>query len=319
MAVTIRLFAMYELTADGTGATGLTVTVDIDKFAKSDGTRTRVTTGGSAVEGANGIYHYAVANVTDLATHDYIAVFKTAATTVKTKHFAFLLQDLIAAATQVMANLDDTVTSRLAAASYTTPPTASANASQVRTELATELARIDMKISDVPTAGEVADGVWDEALAGHVTAGSAGALLGSSTDPLSNTVPGTYVSGTAGYVLGSLTPSAVTIVSPVASSCNITLMDGDDYLAADGRSLDFIFAGQPSLTGATIALRVQVGGTVVTLAGSVLSSVACRVEVTSTQVASIGVGIWTYDLSAVLGNGHTVTLASAALTVVADV
>jgi len=46
-----------------------------------------------------------------------------------------------------LANLDATITSRLAAASYSAPPSAVANASAVRAELAVELARIDAAIS----------------------------------------------------------------------------------------------------------------------------------------------------------------------------
>ena len=49
-----------------------------------------------------------------------------------------------------LANLDATVSSRLATSGYTaptTPPTAAANASAVRTELATELARVDAAVS----------------------------------------------------------------------------------------------------------------------------------------------------------------------------
>jgi len=45
------------------------------------------------------------------------------------------------------ANLDVAVSTRLATAGYTAPPSAAANASQVRTELTTELARIDVATS----------------------------------------------------------------------------------------------------------------------------------------------------------------------------
>jgi len=37
--------------------------------------------------------------------------------------------------------------------------------------------RIDMPLSDIPTAGENADAVWDEAMAGHTTAGTYGGRL----------------------------------------------------------------------------------------------------------------------------------------------
>lgn len=54
-------------------------------------------------------------------------------------------------------NLDATISSRLASAFYTAPPSAAANASQVRTELTTELARIDVATSTrLATAGYTA-------------------------------------------------------------------------------------------------------------------------------------------------------------------
>ncbi len=70
-------------------------------------------------------------------------------------------------------NLDATVSSR----NSTTPPTSAAIASQVRTELTTELGRIDAAISSrnattPPTAEAIADAVCDEALSGHTIAGS---------------------------------------------------------------------------------------------------------------------------------------------------
>lgn len=60
-------------------------------------------------------------------------------------------------------NLDATISSRLPTSSYTTPPTASANASAVRTELTTELNRIDANISSrlasIDTTA-IANAVW---------------------------------------------------------------------------------------------------------------------------------------------------------------
>lgn len=300
MAVTIRLFAMYELTADGTGATGLTVTVDVDKFAKSDGTKTRVTTAAPAVEGANGIYHYAVANVSDLATQDYVAVFKTSATTVKTKHFAFLLQDLVAAATQIMSNIDATVSSRLASSSYAASPTAADNA----------------------------DAVWDEVLSGHAIAGSAGSKLttaGAASDPLLNPVPGSYTSGMAGYALGGMTPerlakldtisaSSVILADPFESAEDIRVQLGNDYYAVDGRALEFTGTAWPVLTGGAISMVVY-GATTTTVAGSVLSASSCRIELPKATIATIGVGFWSYTLKVVLTNTHTVTLVNGTLAV----
>jgi hypothetical protein len=135
--------------------------------------------------------------------------------------------------------------------------------------------------------------VWDEALAGHATSGSAGAALGR---------------------IGSNT---ITIVSPVADDGAISLIYGDDYLAANGRALDFTGTTWPDITTATIALKVQ-AATALSFTGSVLSAASCRVALSAANVASIGVGVWAYDLEATIGT-YIITLAQDYLTVVADV
>ena len=58
-----------------------------------------------------------------------------------------------------------------------------------------------------PTSAAVADAVWDEAIAGHVAAGSTGQALsaaGAAGDPWLGVLPGAYVAGTAGYIIGNL-------------------------------------------------------------------------------------------------------------------
>lgn len=104
-----------------------------------------------------------------------------------------------------LANLDATVSSRLATAGYTAPDNATITtiAGYVDTEVAAIKAKTDLipaspaATGDIPTAAAVADAVWDEALSGHVAAGSAGAVLGYHATPLD---AGTLV-GVAGRVL----------------------------------------------------------------------------------------------------------------------
>ncbi len=75
-------------------------------------------------------------------------------------------------------NINATISSRLASASYTTPP----------------------------TVGAIADQVWDEVLSGHAGVGSAGAALtaaGSAGDPWATPLPGAYGAGTAGELVGT--------------------------------------------------------------------------------------------------------------------
>lgn len=74
--------------------------------------------------------------------------------------------------------------------------------------------RLDLLLdgASAPSAATVADAVWDEALAGHAGAGSAGAALtaaGSAGDPWATLIPGAYGAGTAGLLLGTTIPNAI--------------------------------------------------------------------------------------------------------------
>jgi hypothetical protein len=56
-----------------------------------------------------------------------------------------------------------------------------------------------------PTVGQIADAVWDEALAGHLGAGSTGEALnaaGAAGDPWTTNLPGAYGAGSAGKIIG---------------------------------------------------------------------------------------------------------------------
>jgi hypothetical protein len=64
---------------------------------------------------------------------------------------------------------------------------------------------IDAAALAADAVAEIADGVWDEDISGHLTAGSTGAALnaaGSAGDPWSTPLPGAYGAGTAGKIVG---------------------------------------------------------------------------------------------------------------------
>ena len=94
-------------------------------------------------------------------------------------------------------------------------------ATAVRTELATELARIDVATSTrlasasysaPPSAATIAGAVWDEAISGHLTAGTTGAKLNaaaSAGDPWSTALPGAYSAGSAGFLVGTYLDAAI--------------------------------------------------------------------------------------------------------------
>lgn len=68
---------------------------------------------------------------------------------------------------------------------------------------------------------EIADAVWDEALAGHAGAGTAGATLtaaGSAGDPWATLIPGAYGAGTAGLLLGTTIPAAIDAIDNYVDS-----------------------------------------------------------------------------------------------------
>jgi len=82
---------------------------------------------------------------------------------------------------------------------------------------ATALEDLREALASAPTAAAIADAVWDEALAGHATAGSAGAQLsaaGAAGDPWATLVPGAYDDGTAGAAIGRLnnTPADAPVI-----------------------------------------------------------------------------------------------------------
>lgn len=94
--------------------------------------------------------------------------------------------------------------------------------------LSTIASYIDTEIAALPTAAGIADAVWDEAIAGHLSGGSTGAALNgasSAGDPWTTTLPGAYSSGTAGFILGT------NLNATVSSRASQTSLDTlDDYV-----------------------------------------------------------------------------------------
>lgn len=291
----ITFYAFYV--ASKVGKTSLTVTVDVWEHTRT-GVATEIVSGGSATEIGDGLYKYVLSSASVDAVGEYIAVFKTADSSVDQQH----LPALWIVGRSGVENLDAAVSSRLPTASY----------------------------SAAPAVADVADAVWDEALSGHAVAGSSGAALsaaGGAADPLLNDVPGSYAQGTAGYVLGSISPAQVTIASPVATDgTTITVVRGDDYLVANSRSLTFTGTSWPTLTDGTVVLKAKLKtgrgaqtATVQSYNAAVTGAQACRVELTDTQTAALSPGLYAYDLEATLSGGAVVTLVQGEMTVIADV
>jgi hypothetical protein len=315
-------------TAAKLGKTGLTITCTVRKA--SDGSA--VVTGQAAIEVGDGFYKYTLAPGSNTAEEMLVARFTTADTTVDQRDIPALwciqkagVENLDAAISsrptaaavadqvwdetaadhdaagsmgQRANNVDVDVSTRLAAASYTAPPSDVTIATAVWDRLTAALSvansigkrladNIDALISSRATNAAAADAVWDEAVADHVAVGSTGARLN---------------------LIGSAT--LIQVAAPVSAEGDVEIVAGDDYFDADARSLEWTEPSSgawPVLTGATIKFTIQtltVTGVVVTATGTK----KVRAELTAAQTATLLAIVSPYDVQANLTNGHKVTL-----------
>lgn len=124
------------------------------------------------------------------------------------------------------------------------------------------------------TVQAIVDGVWDEPIASHLSAGSTGEALnaaGSAGDPWITTLPGSYTSGQAGYILGTYLDAAVTSrLAPTVASRTLdvtaTGAAGIDWGNIDNATTSVNLSGTTISTSQTIA---SVSGTVGSVTGSV--------------------------------------------------
>ena len=120
--------------------------------------------------------------------------------------------------------------------------------------------------------------------------------------------------------INTIGSASAVFVSPVSTTGALSLIQGNDYKAADGRSIDFTLSGFPSFTSATVAFSIQQQGKAVltSIAGSVLSSTQLRVELTAAQTALLTPGFaGQFDLKVTLSDGSIITPVVGAVTVAA--
>lgn len=106
---------------------------------------------------------------------------------------------------------------------------------------------IDADALAADAVAEIADGVWDEAVAGHAGAGSTGEALsaaGSAGDPWTTALPGAYGAGTAGKIIGD------NINATISSRASQTSVDTvDDFLDTEIAALTTELAKVPKSDG----------------------------------------------------------------------
>ncbi len=126
---------------------------------------------------------------------------------------------------------------------------------------------LDSAAASGASAASIADAVWDESLSPHLTAGSAGDALnsagGSATDPWSTTLPGSYNSGEAGWILGNRLDAKISAISgnsPGSGATEFTytlltdpgndpITDADVWVTSDAPGTTVIASGRTNQYG----------------------------------------------------------------------
>lgn len=203
--------------------------------------------------------------------------------------------------TETLKAIYDLIGTRLADADYTAPDNATITA--IAGYVDTEIAAIKAKTDQLAfTDGEVHATVLDEALT-----------------PEDIWTHGSRTLTSAGQV-------AVTVLGPVATSGDITIVRGDSYQLPE-RALEWQTADVaiwPDLTGASIQFSARRGNSFLSVSGAVVTPTGVnkkiRVELTADNTDSLEVASTPYkiDIEATLSNGHVVTLVRADMYILPD-
>jgi hypothetical protein len=205
--------------------------------------------------------------------------------------------------------LDVSVSTRLASVDYTAPDN-------------TSIAGIKTQTDQLHFDGDNVQAVANVSVDTEVIADAVVGALGAMLDPLDNVVPGDYEQGTAGYALGRIGTNVISVVSPITSGGTVTIVQGDDYYAEDGRAIEWVETADTTawpndLTGATITFgagEFTKAGSVVTPTGS---SKKVRVELSAEDTASLVQGKYDYQVQATI-NGRAATIVKGTLVVIKD-
>ena len=111
-------------------------------------------------------------------------------------------------------------------------------------------------------------------------------------------------------------PASVQIIYPVAADGTTTIYQGDAYLHADSRHLQYELEPMdaPDLTGSSIVFKIEGGSTFnMTLVGED----AAYLELTSTQTTAISAGTYNFAIRANPSVGNFITLMRSTLHVTA--
>lgn len=165
--------------------------------------------------------------------------------------------------------------------------------------------------TDRVSAASIADAVWDETVADHLTAGSAGANLNvafSATDPWSTALPGAYTGSQAGKIIADILVDTGTTLQgeldgiqadteDIQTRLPAALVSGrmDSNVQASAAGLTFDLTGSVSgsvgsVTGAVGSVTGAVGSVTGNVGGNVTGSVGSISGITfPSNFASLGI------------------------------
>jgi hypothetical protein len=145
---------------------------------------------------------------------------------------------------------------------------------------------VDAAALAADAVAKISDGVWDEVLSGHATAGTTGAALsaaGSAGDPWSTSLPGAYGSGTAGNILGNNLNA--TVSSRSSHSAADVWAVGTRVLTA-ATNLVLPANALSNVTAWTVNITGSLSGSVGSVAGAVGSANAVETGISISQALS---------------------------------
>jgi hypothetical protein len=154
---------------------------------------------------------------------------------------------------------------------------------------------VDSTALAASAVAEIADGVWDELLAGHTIVGSAGAALaaaGTAGDPWVTPLPGAYAIGTAGYIVG--TNLNATVGSRLAAA---------SYTAPDNAGIAAIGATVAANLDVTVSSRLAALSYTVPDNAGIAAIQAKTDQLTFTVANRADVNVRLMNSAAVLGDG----------------
>ena len=324
-STTVTFYAQFLVS--GAAGTGLTITATV--YKGSDGTA--LASAQAATEIGGGVYRYLYSG--GIATKDeLVCVFNEAAATADQTDVPSLwvvgpvwTENLDAN----IAGVETKVDLQATAADLVTHDGKMDTLTIQLTATDAALAVVDGNVDDVETlltALDVKHDATDVALAAIPT-----------TDPLLAPVPAAYAANTAGWALGQIGTAVITVTTPLATDgSTITLVRGDDYLVAEGRSVTFTSTGWEDLTAAdpidfTLRRRAQAFGSgsdpiIFTVEDAVASrttgvgtqSITFEFPAASTNNLLPGTSTGKYDIQATLASGAIVTLLTGVVTVTED-